>query len=269
MTTKIKSVFQRTPHHLLSVVVLAGFAGWILAPLVLPRVARNAGMSNPALATALELGITVLRIVFVLVFARVLLSPVHEARNDQPPSKLVAASLKSAPWRRQRIASTREVLRASVNRLTRRKDLFNEVRAELNHVYQADPETALVLYRDWATARGLSTVPVVTKYGVVGRWVKARWSEEFASRKLNWLHRVTLAAKTMLVRVTNPIVIPPTVLGTRIAFVARPWGGARVVRLRHREDVPRGAFVLDLAPILVLAAITSLTIGATITLQSL
>lgn len=267
--TKIKTSFQKVPHHLLSAAVLAGFAGWILAPLVLPRVARNAGIDNATLTTLLEAGIVLLQVVFVLVFARVMLSPVHEARNDQPPSRIVAASFGAAPWRRPRVATTREVLRASVNRLLRRRDLFNEVRAELNRVYQDDPETALVLYRDWATARGMSTVPVVTKAGVLGRWVKARWSELFASRKLHWLHIVALKAKTTLVRVTNPIVIPPTVLGTRIAFVARPWGGARVVRLRHREEVPRGAFVLDLAPILVLAAITALTVGATITLNSL
>jgi hypothetical protein len=259
----------RVPHSLLVVLVLIGFAGWVLAPLVIPNMAANAGMSRTTLAALLRVTISVLGIVFVLVMLRIMFSPVHDARGDQPPSRLVAASFSEAPWRRARLASNRELARAWSNRVLRRDDPFNTVRSELNRVYQTNPELALQLYREWAAKRGVSTMPVVTKYGVAGRWVKAVWSEAFASRKLHWLHFLALEAKTGLVKVTNPIVIPPTVLGTRLAFIARPWGGARMARLRHRENVPRGAFVLDLAPILVLAAITALSTGATIALANL
>ncbi len=259
----------RVPHQLLVVLVLAGFGAWVLVPLVLPPVAANAGVSNDTLASLLRFTITTLTIVFVLVVLRIVFSPVHAARGDQPPSRLVAASFTAAPWRRTRLAGNRELLRAWTNRVLRREDSFNLVRAELNRVYQANPELALQLYREWAGSRGVSTIPVVTKCGVLGRWVKAKWSEAFASRKLHWLHVLALQAKTALVKVTNPLVLPPTVLGTRIAFIARPWGGARMNRLRHRENVPRGAFVLDLAPILVLAAITALSTGASLALANL
>ncbi len=269
LKTTTKALAAKAPHQLLVFAVLAGFGVWVLAPLTVPKAATHFGVSDASVRSVLQSLITVLTVVFWLVISRVLLSPVHAARGDQPPVKIVVASLKDAPLRRPRLATTREVLRSGIRQVLRRPDSFNEIRVELNKVYQTNPELALEIYRDWAIARGMSTVPVVTKCGVLGRIVKAAWSAAFASKALNWLHQLAFVAKRVVTKVTDPIVIPPTVLGTRLAFIARPWGGSRMTRLRHKENVPRGAFVLDLAPILVLAAITALSMGAAITLQGL
>jgi hypothetical protein len=264
----LKKVLSNIPHQMLVLGVLVGFGCWVLVPLTLPKAATGLGVSDTTMRSVLELTIQVLSVVFILVMARVALSPVHEPRHDQPPLRVVTASFGPAPLRRPRLASNSELLRSSFRQMMRRPDSFNEVRAELNKVYQTNPELALELYREWATSRGMSTVPVVTKYGVLGRMIKAAWSQLFATKALHWLHELALVTKRVLVTITNPIVIPPTVLGTRLAFIARPWGGSRMSRLRHNDTVPRGAFVLDLAPILVLAAITALSMGATVTLQS-
>lgn len=90
----------KVPHQLLSVLVLTGFAAWVLAPLVIPKMAANAGMSHDTLASLLRLTVTVLHVAFVLVMLRVLFSPVHAARGDQPPSQIVASNFASAPLRR-------------------------------------------------------------------------------------------------------------------------------------------------------------------------
>jgi hypothetical protein len=200
-------------------------------------------------------------VLYWLVCAHIMLSPVHPARGDQPPMAVLRPSLKAAPWARPRLATFSERLTSNVARMRGRTDSYSAVRAKLNEVYETDPDLALELYREWALSRGVPSVPVVTKAGVAGRIVKSSWSSAFASQKLHWLHEAALLAKAVVAKITKPVMAPPRVLGTRLAFIARPWGGARMQRLSYRQRQPRGAFVIDLAPILVLAAVFSLSMG--------
>jgi hypothetical protein len=267
MSTSTPST-RRVPNSVLTVLVLIGFGAYVLAPALIPTVAGAFGLADQTVISLLNITAFTLEVAFWLVIARLVLSPVHEARNDQAPLKVLTSSLTSAPWSRPRLVTFAERTRSMTRRLSGKPDTFNEVRARLNNVYETDPELALQLYREWAAARGVPSVPVVTKPGVFGRIVKSAWSSAFAWSGLHWLHSFALLAKRITTRVTDPIVIPPQVLGTRLAFVARPWGGSRMQRLSYRAVVPRGAFVIDIAPILVLVAITALATGVAISLAN-
>lgn len=262
------STTRRIPSSMLAVLVLAGFGAYVLAPAMIPTFADSLGLSDQTVISFLNVTAVTLQVAFWLVIARLVLSPVHEARNDQAPVKVLTASFAAAPWSRPRLVTTSERFRSSFRRITGKPDTFNEVRTRLNDVYESDPELALQLYREWAESRGVPSVPVVTKPGVLGRIVKSAWSSAFAWSGLHWLHTFALTAKRVVTRVTDPIVVPPQVLGTRLAFIARPWGGSRMQRLAHRAATPRGAFVIDIAPILVLAAITALATGVAISIAN-
>lgn len=257
------------PNSALAVLVLIGFGAYVLAPALIPTVAGTFGLADSTVLSLLNFTALTLKVAFWLVIARLVLSPVHEARNDQAPLKVLTPSLAAAPWSRPRLVTFPERTRSMARRIAGKPDTFNEVRAQLNSVYETDPELALQLYREWAAARGVPSVPVATKPGVFGRIVKSAWSAAFAWVGLHWLHSLALLAKRAVTKVTNPIVVPPQVLGTRLAFIARPWGGSRMQRLAYRATVPRGAFVIDIAPILVLAAITALATGVAISIANI
>ncbi len=256
----VKGAFK-LPTSVLAPLVLVGFAAYVLAPAVGPDIGERLGLSVDSMLSIAKITGAALVVLYWLVCAHITLSPVHPARGDQPPMAVLRPSLKAAPWARPRLATFSERLSSNASRMRGRTDSYSTVRTKLNEVYETDPELALELYREWAESRGVPSVPVVTKAGVAGRMIKAGWSAAFASRSLHWVHEAALLIKAVIAKITKPVMAPPRVLGTRLAFIARPWGGARMQRLAFRQRQPRGAFVIDLAPILVLAAVFSLSMG--------
>lgn len=146
-----------------------------------------------------------------------------------------------------------------------------EVIAELEQLHDEDPDAAEEAWRDWARSRGADVVPVVTRFGLAGTVTKTVWSQVFSHPLLAWLHPVLCGSGrwmglTRLAHVaTEWMMVPVRTLTTKLAIVTRPWGGIHARGwLRHGEPAPRDAFVVDLAPMLVFAALWACGLSAAV-----
>jgi hypothetical protein len=161
---------------------------------------------------------------------------------------------------------------AALHQVRRRtSQTHREVIAELEALHDEDPHAAEEAWRDWARARGADVVPVVTRFGVAGLAVKTVWSQAFSHPLLAWTHPLLcgsgrwMGLTRLAHAMTEWLMVPVRTLTTKLAIVTRPWGGIHARGwLRHGEPAPRDAFVVDLAPMLVFAALWACSLSAAV-----